>query len=255
VDQQTNEAIMHGIIGNGYVGGAMREVMGGIAYDTDPDRSDTGSIAELLAMVEAVFISVPTPMKPDGSCDTSIVESAVLWVRDFDPAMPIAVRSTVPPGTCDRLGVVFNPEFLNQRNAARDFANSERIILGGDDGTFTRIYRDHFKCPILGMTATEAELVKYGANIAGATRVAFANEVWQVATALGADYSVVAETLARDKRLGYCHWQVPGPDGLLGFGGACFPKDINAWIAACDALSIKASVSQGAWDKSCELRK
>ena len=245
---------MHGIIGNGYVGGAMREVMGGIAYDINPDRSDTGSIAELLAMVEAVFISVPTPMAEDGSCDTSMVETAVEWVRAFDDQMPIAVRSTVPPGTCQRLGVVFNPEFLDQRNAVQDFRNSQRIILGGDDGTFTAIYRQHFDCPILQISATEAELVKYGANIAGATRVAWANELWQVATALGADYGVVADVLSQDKRLGYCHWRVPGPDGLLGFGGACFPKDINAWIALCRSMGIDPKVSQGAWDKSCELR-
>ena len=246
---------MHGIIGCGYVGGAMREVMGGIAYDIDPERSDTGSVAEMLAMVDAVFISVPTPMDDDGSCDTSMVEEAVGWVRAFDDQMPIAVRSTVPPGTCQRLGVVFNPEFLDQRNAVQDFRNSQRIILGGDYGTFTAIYRQHFKCPILGMSATEAELVKYGANIAGATRVAWANELWQVATALGADYGVVADVLSQDKRLGYCHWRVPGPDGLLGFGGACFPKDISAWMALCRSMGIDPKVSKGAWDKSCELRK
>ena len=246
---------MHGIIGNGYVGGAMREVMGGVAYDIDPERSDTGSVAEMLAMVDAVFISVPTPMAADGSCDTSLVETAVEWVRAFDDQMPIAVRSTVPPGTCERLGVVFNPEFLDQRNSVQDFRNSQRIILGGDDGTFTAIYRQHFNCPILGMSATEAELVKYGANVAGATRVAWANELWQVATALGADYGIVADVLSRDKRLGYCHWQVPGPDGLLGFGGACFPKDINAWIALCRSMGIDPKVSKGAWDTSCELRK
>lgn len=245
---------MHGIIGSGYVGGAMREVMGGITYDIDPDRSDVSTIAGLVSMVDGIFISVPTPMAEDGSCDTSIVEQVIDEVRQFDANKPIAVRSTVPPGTCERLGVVFNPEFLNQRNAARDFRNSDRIILGGDDGTFTAIYRRYFNCPILGMTATEAELVKYGANIAGATRVAFANEIWQVAQALEADYSIVADVLAHDKRLGYCHWQVPGPDGLLGFGGACFPKDINAWIALSRSLGLRPTVSEGAWAKCCELR-
>ena len=232
----------------------MREVMGGITYDTDPDRSDVSTIAGLVSMVEAIFISVPTPMAEDGSCDTSIVEQVIDEVRNHNPQMPIAVRSTVPPGTCERLRVVFNPEFLNQRNAVHDFRHNNRIILGGDNGTFTAIYRRYFNCPILGMTATEAELVKYGANIAGATRIAFANEIWQVAQALDADYSIVADVLAHDKRLGYCHWQVPGPDGLLGFGGACFPKDINAWIAISRSLGLTPTVSEGAWSKCCELR-
>ena len=245
---------MHGIIGNGYVGNAMLKTMGGLTYDIDPDRSSTESIAELVELVSAVFVSVPTPMGANGSCDTSLVEQAIEQVRKCDPSKPIAVRSTVPPGTCQKLGVVFNPEFLNQRTAEADFRNSQRIILGGDDGTFTAIYRKHFGCPILGMTATEAELVKYASNIAGATRVAFANEVWQVATELGADYSVIADVLAHDRRLGHCHWQVPGPDGKLGFGGACFPKDINAWIALCQSLKINPTVSEGAWAKSCELR-
>jgi UDPglucose 6-dehydrogenase len=245
---------VHGIIGSGYVGGAMREVMGGIAYDIDPDRSDVSTIAELVSMVEVIFVSVPTPMAEDGSCDTSIVEQVIDEVRKYAPEMPIAVRSTVPPGTCERLGVVFNPEFLNQRNAVHDFQNSDRIILGGDNGEFRLIYRRYFNCPILAMTTTEAELVKYGANIAGATRVAFANEIWQVAQAFHADYSIVAKVLAHDKRLGYCHWQVPGPDGLLGFGGACFPKDINAWIALSRSLGLNPTVSEGAWSKCQELR-
>jgi len=245
-----------GIIGNGFVGSAMQSVMGGESYDTIPDRSTTGSIDELVGKVSAIFVCVPTPMMPSGSCNTQLVESVVREVRAINPAMPICVRSTVPPGTCERLGVVFNPEFLNQRTAVEDFRATSRVILGGDDGTFAAIYAKQFPgVEIVFVTSTEAELIKYGANVAGATRVAFANELWQMATALNADYNAVADLLSHDDRLGWCHWQVPGPDGLLGFGGACFPKDINAWIHACAEMGIDASVSKGAWRKSCALRQ
>jgi len=245
-----------GIVGAGFVGGAMKQVLQAETFDTDPDKSTTGSLEQLVSLVDVVFVAVPTPQMPDGSCGVHIVDTVVQQLRGINPTLPICVRSTVTPGTCKRLGVVFNPEFLNQRTAVEDFAATDTVILGGDDGTFAAVYGQHFpQCTVIHVTATEAELIKYGANVAGATRVAFANELWQVATALGADYDAIRFVLEADSRLGWCHWQVPGPDGLLGFGGACFPKDINAWITVCEALHIKPSVSQGAWTKSCELRK
>ena len=245
-----------GIIGCGVVGGAMLAVMRGESYDIEPGKSTTGSLDELLSRVDCVFICVPTPMAPDGAANVSIVESVVRNVRALDPAMPIAVRSTVPPGTCERLGVVFNPEFLTERQALQDMQNPSAIYLGGDDnGFFEALYREHFTAPIVHMTRTQAELFKYAHNVAGAARVAFANEVWQVCQALGEDYNQLAVELPKMPTLQTGHWQVPGPDGRLGFGGACFPKDVNAWVRVCEALQIEPAVSKAAWSKSCELRK
>lgn len=245
---------MVGVIGNGFVGGAVREVMGALAWDIDPERATVSSLRDLCEQCPVVFICVPTPTE-SGVCDISAVEAVVNQVRDLGLGNTIVVKSTVPPGTCDRLGVVFNPEFLTERNAVADFRATNRVILGGDDGTVETQYRERFPdAEYIHLTRTQAEVVKYAANCLLATKVAFCNEFWQVCDAMGVDYDAIAECLAGDERLGSTHWQVPGPDGQLGFGGSCFPKDIQAWMAVARQRGIRPTVTEAAWEKSCELR-
>lgn len=227
------------------------------------------------------FVCVPTPMFEDGQADLSIVESVLTDLADAcDPKTPriAVVKSTVPPGSIERwnqafnvrgLYVVFNPEFLTEANAIDDMRNQDRIILGGPRpwiNVVKLVFQTAFpKVPIVKTSSTTAEMVKYTINCFLATKVAFANELAQVCEALDGkglniDYDKVVEYSKLDKRLGNSHWSVPGPvpthDGryVRGFGGHCFPKDINALVFVAQELGVDPKVLKAVWDKNLEIR-
>ena len=211
--------------------------------------------------------------------DLSIVEGALTELADAGGPDRIAViKSTVPPGSTERwnsmfgsrgLHVVFNPEFLTEANALDDMRNQNRIVLGGPRpwiNSVKQVFQTAFpKVPIAKTSATTAEMVKYLINCFLATKVAFANEMAQVCEALDAkglniDYDKVIEYSKLDPRLGDSHWAVPGPvpthDGryVRGFGGHCFPKDLNALRIVSDALGVDTKLLDAAWAKNLELR-
>jgi len=229
------------------------------------------------------FVCVPTPMYEDGSPDTTIVEDILellsMTPYTFDAPERIAViKSTVPPGSTERwnrvfnergLHVIFNPEFLTEANAVNDMREQNRIVLGGPRpyiNTVRNIFQRAFpKIPIIKTSATTAEMVKYVTNCMLAVKVSFANEISQICEALDADglnidYDKVVEYAKFDQRLGNTHWSVPGPvpthDNryVRGFGGHCFPKDINALINIAQKYGVKASVMKAAWEKNLEVR-
>jgi UDPglucose 6-dehydrogenase len=177
------------------------------------------------------------------------------------------VKSTVPPGTCEAwnkryvnttLRVVFNPEFLTEANALRDFEQQDRIIVGGPHPCTTivkRVYEAAFAgVPVIKTSSTIAETVKYMTNAFLSVKVAFANEMKQVCDAAGADYDKVVEYAKHDRRLGASHWNVPGPDGNAGYGGHCLPKDLNALMYMAKQLGVCTPVMAGAWEKNLEVR-
>ena len=229
------------------------------------------------------FVCVPTPMYEDGSCDISIVEdvleliSAAPYGAD-SPQRIAVIKSTVPPGSTEiwnqkfnerDLHVVFNPEFLTEANAVNDMREQNRIVLGGPRpyiNTVRNIFMRAFpKVPIIKTSATTAEMVKYVTNCLLSVKVSFANEVSQICEALdkdglNIDYDKVVEYAKFDKRLGETHWAVPGPvptqDGryVKGFGGHCFPKDINALMSVARSYNIEPTVMKAAWEKNLEVR-
>jgi UDPglucose 6-dehydrogenase len=183
--------------------------------------------------------------KKDGSCYVGIVEETLneleLLASFEQKEKIIVVKSTIPPGTTKNwnkkykfLNIVFSPEFLTEANAVKDFENQKRIILGGDKKSTTKlkpIFAKAFpKASIIKTDSTYAEMVKYVTNSFLATKVSFANEMYQICQALEVDYDKVVEYACYDERLGKSHWAVPGPDGDFGYGGHCFPKDIKALI-------------------------
>ena len=227
------------------------------------------------------FVCLPTPMFEDGQADLSIVEGVLNELAGcYGPSMPriAVIKSTVPPGSVERwnamfnpfgLYIVFNPEFLTEANALDDMRNQDRIVLGGPRpwiNVVKLVFQTAFpKVPIIKTSSTTAEMVKYTINCFLSTKVAFANEVAQVCEALDAkglniDYDKVVEYSKLDKRLGGSHWSVPGPvpthDGryVRGFGGHCFPKDLNALIYVAQALGVDPKVLRAAWDKNLEVR-
>ena len=264
-----------GVIGQGFVGSAIREGMNHAfnveTCDIDPSKHSTcESILELVDRVDqVVFVCLPTPMKKNGRCDTRIVEDAISEINDANLRLnknTIAViKSTIEPGTTDRLNdrysnvtVIFNPEFLTEANSFEDFKNQNRIIIGGPRPASTAVktmYRRAFtKVPIIKTGANVAETVKYFINCFLATKVSFANEMKQVCDGMDIDFDKVVEYALYDERIGKSHLSVPGPDGSMGFGGHCFPKDLNAIRFVAQDLSIKPTVLTAVWQKNMEVR-
>jgi len=232
------------IIGQGFVGSSIKYGMEKdyniYTYDLKPELRNCDTLKEAVDKSEVIFVCVPTPMQKDGSCYTGLLEKIIMEIYAIEPLSLMVIKSTIPPGTIGRLedlcpdaSFVFNPEFLTEANANEDFRTQDRIILGvDDDGAYdfiANIYRKSFPLiPIVKMTFNEAIMVKYMTNAFLATKVIFANEFYDICCGMGIDYSKVYSAAKLDKRLGDSHWLVPGPDGDYGFGGHCFPKDVNA---------------------------
>ena len=258
-----------GIVGQGYVGTAIKSGFEKHytleTYDKYDGFKSTVQLFDLVAECKVIFVCVPTPMNKDGSCHTDIVEDVVKeidkWVeRHYRDAIydaqqkrnPIVViKSTVPPGTTDRLhkkyknlDVIFNPEFLTEANFLEDFKNQTRIILGGTrKGTtiLRQVYSKVFPHATIVKTGSKtAEMVKYFINSFLGTKVSFANEMKIICDKIGIDYDKVVEYATYDDRLGKSHWAVPGPDGDYGFGGHCLPKDISSIVSEFDSELLKS---------------
>ena len=262
-----------GIVGQGYVGTAVKTVFEKHyetnTFDLNGDCT-CRDMEELIDASDIIFVCVPTPMKKDGSCDTSIVDSVVhelngLAITRQDANRIIAIKSTVPPGTTNRLNkeckyisVIFNPEFLTEANFIEDFKNQKRIIIGGERPSTTKlrqVYSLAFPdAKIVKTGSITAEMVKYFTNTFLATKVSFANEMKMICDELNIDYDKVVEYSTYDERLGKSHWAVPGPDGKNGFGGSCFPKDINALLDLGNKLKVEVFTLDGAWETNLQVR-
>jgi UDPglucose 6-dehydrogenase len=253
-----------GIVGRGFVGGAMhenfKECFEVAVWDTVEEKRTLNSFESFVDSSDIIFVCVPTPMKENGECDISIVEDIIAKIANLDRRKYVVIKSTVPPGTTQRLaeshGMVigFNPEFLTEVNAVNDMRNQQRIVLGGQS-PYVDIVQNIFqmafpKVLIIKTDSTTAEMVKYVTNCMLAVKVSFANEVAQICEALDKDgysieYNKVIEYAKLDQRLGETHWSVPGPVPVhngryaRGFGGHCFPKDINALISVARSYGIK----------------
>ena len=242
-----------GIVGGGFVGGAMYQNFKNIfdvhVWDVAEEKRTIKTFESFVDWAELIFVCVPTPMKESGECDTSIVESVIGDISKLDRRKYVVIKSTVTPGTTERLaeshGMVigFNPEFLTEANAYNDFRHQPLIVVGADDvalaTVLTQIYYEFNTkvdnvAHVIQRTTKEAELFKYLANCFLATKVIFANEFKILCDKVRVDYGRIAEVAVLDKRLGHTHWRVPGPDGKFGFGGSCFPKDTSALLHFAD---------------------
>jgi len=258
------------VVGNAFYEG-MKHAFDVVRYDKfRADLSDVDSIEGLVEATDGpIFVCVPTPMYPDGSCSTenvAQVAEAISLSKKEDAKRIVVVKSTVPPGTVDylnfvfgdKLSVVFNPEFLTEANPVEDFKRQDRIFIGGLPEA-TQTVADIYSVAYPGVLimqdrAMTTEMVKYVGNCFLATKVSFANEIYQICEKLGIDYNAVMRMATLDRRLGPSHWMVPGPDGHYGFGLTCFPKDINALIAVAKTLGVDPTMLQAAWNKNLEVR-
>ena len=257
-----------GVIGQGFVGTAVNEGLAKFynieTYDIAKD-STCKSMDELAIKSDVIFVCLPTPMKKNGECYLGILEKVINDLNTTNKCKIIVIKSTIPPGTTekwnkvfDNIDIIFNPEFLTEANSIEDFKNQNRIIIGGPRPSSTkvaRLFRKAFpKVPIIKTGSTHAEMVKYVTNCFLATKVSFANEMFKMCNELDIDYDKVIEYAKFDERLGYSHWAVPGPDGDFGFGGHCFPKDMNALIYLGDQLGVDLKTLKSALETNDKVR-
>jgi UDPglucose 6-dehydrogenase len=209
----------------------------------------TSDLKSALAESEVVFIAVGTPMGEDGSADLKYVLQVAKDIGGLiDKRIVVVDKSTVPVGTAERVrntiqaeldsrniqikfDVVSNPEFLKEGAAINDFMKPDRVVIGADNEyafkVMTELYRPFFKTRdrFVTMDIRSAEMTKYAANAMLATKISFMNEMANICEKVGADVNKVRIGIGSDSRIGYS-FIYPG----CGYGGSCFPKDVNALI-------------------------
>ena len=232
-----------GIIGYGFVGKALAA---GLNEDVSLLKIDPKLNTNINDLIDfkpnAIFICVPTPMNEDFSQDISILNDVIKKLNVLNLQSLIVIKSTVLPKYIIEIEkqiseFIYNPEFLREKHANQDFIDSKLIVFGENNTSAKKleeIYRDHSKCICTDYIYTDAiaaSLIKYSINSFLATKVTFFNELNSLFNQSGTEESwdnfILA--IANDPRIGNSHMQVPGHDGRLGFGGACLPKDSNAF--------------------------
>lgn len=258
-----------GIIGMGFVGGTTAKVLEKVheilPYDKykKPYRDPS-----ILRQAEVVFISVPTPMKPSGEIDYFPINNSLetLTENTEEKSRPLVIiRSTAVSGTTDKLAekypfnFAFNPEFLREKYALKDMKNTNRIIVGAntkkDYKKVFDIYKPLFPyAKYIHVNRKTAEMIKYAANVILTGQVALANEIYQICSANSINYNQVKDVILLDKRIGR-NIGVPGPDGDFGFGGKCFPKDLNALIYLARERMYRPYLLEEIWRLNEKVRK
>jgi UDPglucose 6-dehydrogenase len=253
-----------GVIGNGFVGEAISFAFSPTTdlrvYDIDPLRST--HTKEEIDECEFIFVCVPTPMFRDGTQDLSYIEKVF---EDAVDGPVYIIKSTVLPGTtntlCSKfptLSIIFNPEFLTERTAKLDMLTQARIILGGRKDLTMRtkeLYEERFmNRHIIETDSATAELTKYMNNTYFATKVSIMNEFKRLSDKLGTNWPDALYGFASDHRIGDSHLHVPGPDGKHGYGGTCFPKDVNALIKLGNKLDTPMHTIEAGWKTNLEVR-
>jgi UDPglucose 6-dehydrogenase len=270
-----------GIIGQGFVGGAMRAYFERkvkvLAYDKYKTGYDT--LDDVVSKSDIVFVCVPTPMRlPSGECHTGIVTAclndiveATARVGRPGDTFVVVLKSTVPPGFTKEmqrqfptLRITFSPEFLTEANAVQDMIQANRVVVGGDEEDagvvlkfFLEVDRrrvDEGKCVLAYCDSTVAEMAKLFTNCILFTKVLFANEVYQLSQKLGINYEEVRAVSCLDPRIGTSHTMVPGPDGDMGAGGHCFPKDMHNLKFVAAQFGVPEKLFTAVLSRNEELR-
>ena len=255
-----------GIIGNGFVGESQAFAFSPVAdikvYDIDPLKT-THTLEETLNQ-DFIFVCVPTPMEMGGSQDLSYIENFFQSVP-LDNNSIFIIKSTILPGTTanlinkyPNLSIIFSPEFLTERTAKLDMLTQARIIFGGHPlltGKVEKLFAERFmNRHFIHTDTTTAELIKYMNNTFFATKVSIINEFKRLSDALGTDWEKALYGFSSDGRVGDSHLHVPGPDGRMGYGGTCFPKDVNALITLASNLNVPLNAIEGGWKTNLEVR-
>jgi len=229
--------------------------------------SFTIDIRDALAESEVVFIAVGTPMGEDGSADLQHVLAVAKDIGiNMKRHMFIVVKSTVPVGTSEKVrsavqaelnarnseltfDIISNPEFLKEGNAIADCMKPDRIVIGVDSEKAAIIMKELYKPYVMNtenfilMDIPSAEMTKYAANSMLATKISFMNEISNICERVGANINKVRRGIGSDHRIGFS-FIYPG----CGYGGSCFPKDVQALIKTADDVGYAAKLLQSVED-------
>ena len=256
-----------GIIGFGFVGESQAFAFAPVAdvkiFDVDRTKS-THTIDEVLSQ-DFIFVCIPTPMKENGEQDLSYIENFFGGIGLYNTEAIFILKSTVLPGTTKQLeekfnfNIVFCPEFLTEKTAKLDMLTQSRIVIGGSNPLKVHKVKELFEARFrnkhyIVTDSTSAELIKYMSNNFLTVKIAFMNEYYDLVEKIGGDWNQIVEGFAADPRIGNSHTQVPGHDGKRGFGGTCFPKDINAVIEFSKQNDVKMPTLEAAWETNLKVR-
>lgn len=265
IEQPNQDRI--GIIGLGYVGMAIKLTVDfgwGNIVCIDPNNGHTGTYEEI-ADCSGVFVCVPTPQDDNGICDASILTDVLSKLDSIHYKGVIISKCTATPDIYERLNtqypnLVHCPEFLTSANSSQDYENATWTIIGGavrawrnEAERIVKLTQPNLKT-VKFCKIGEAALAKYAVNSFLAIKVTFMNELYQMANKAGLNYDIVANLVKQDERIGPTHMTVPGPDGVLGFGGKCFPKDTGTLLQYAEGLGINLMVLDAAVKKNLLLR-
>jgi len=274
-----------GLIGFGIVGKSVHHAFKDLCdfriHDTNKNISQN-TLLETVTDSDFIFICVPTPMKEDGSFDSSIIDSVVDSVAKYIEGTDkiLIIKSTVVPSTTQgyidkypKCNIINCPEFLREKHYLEDAGNPSRIIFGVpskwleshseredeiNKELFIRLFHLYKKRfpdkEIYVCNPTVAEMTKYVCNCFLATKVSFFNEIYDICQELDIDYDAVIKLVLTDERIGKSHYKVPN-DGDRGFGKKCFPKDLNALIKKAIELGVSPLMMMAAWMKNIEVRE
>lgn len=209
---------------------------------------------------QIIFLAVGTPSLPSGAANLDYLHQAAKAVaRELSTGALVVVKSTVPVGTNEaikkvmmaetktKFHLVSNPEFLKEGVAVADFMKPDRVVVGASDEFAFKMMEELYAPlmlqgnPIIKMSVTSAELTKYAANCFLATKISFINEIARLCDASGADIEEVRKGMTSDKRIGN-FFLYPG----VGYGGSCFPKDVEALIHTAKELGSDLRIVKSA---------
>lgn len=255
-----------GIIGNGFVGKTLLslkcEDIDVLAYDANPKSCYPNTNVTLVDLMgcDIIFVSVPTPMNPDGSCHTDIIVSVVEELKNLKYDGFLVLRSTVPVGTSDNLNVFFMPEFLTEKNFLEDFYNNKNWFFGllntDRDELFKERISHLFEIAFNNdkiannnlhfIPNCDAEMIKLFRNCFLSVKVSFCNEIYDYCNAKNVNYDNIRKLACIDDRIGLSHTSVPGHDGMRGFGGTCFPKDMSSLLYDMQISGVQSHILDAA---------
>jgi len=234
---------MIGIIGYGMVGKAVEYGFSGCSKIISDPKYNTITIKDVCdQQPEAIFVSVPTPTDETGY---SLLRHVLDEIKDQNYQGLTVVKSTVLAHYVKEYDIVFNPEFLSRATAQQDFVRPPMMIFGGPlDKThqLAALYKKYSTVETSNVFHTDLEtatLLKYAVNSFYALKVTYMNTIYDIAQTTGADYKQLVNMMEANPWMGTHHFQVPGPDGLRGFGGPCLPKDTEAMVKEFDVEILK----------------
>ena len=226
-----------GIIGCGFVGGALKAWLEGNNKDAQIFVSDPPKgYNDDLSQIDIAFLQIHVPTEDDGTQDLTLMKKLIRGLPD----VPVFVRTTILPGTSEMLSretghmVCYMPEFLTERTYIDDFRKQTMVFTGAVDLLIKVFPGKKFTV----MSPLEAELTKYIHNVFGAYKVTYFNAAKEYVEKMGCDWAKVHTGVLLSGYINDMHTYVPGPDGKLGYGGKCFPKDVNAFAKMTEGTPL-----------------